>query len=90
MAGRPTVLIEHGRVLRKALAKELVSEPELAIVAHRQGFARLDEVEHCTLEPGGTFYMQGRRKESGEGQIVSHLEEISRRLAAVEQHLSKP
>ena len=62
LEGKPAVLIEHGKVRRKALAKELLSEAELKIVAHGQGFASLDEIDSCVLEPGGTFYIQAKEK----------------------------
>ncbi|HWQ35467.1 MAG TPA: YetF domain-containing protein, partial [Blastocatellia bacterium] len=51
--GEPTVLIEDGKIRQKALASELLTESELLTVAHRQGFARLSEIERCVLEPGG-------------------------------------
>src|SRR5947209_10019032 len=63
--GSPTVLIENGHLRKSALAKELLTESELLVVAHRQGFASLDEVEQCVLEPGGTFYVKGRTPEIG-------------------------
>jgi uncharacterized membrane protein YcaP (DUF421 family) len=56
--GKPTTLIENGRILRSELAKELLSQTELMTVLHRQGFDSLSEVERCVLEPGGTFYVQ--------------------------------
>ena len=56
--GKPTMLIEHGRVVEPALARELLTRIELMTVLHRQGFDSLDEVERCVLEPGGTFYIQ--------------------------------
>ena len=56
--GKPTVLVEHGHLLRHALAKELLTRSELMTVLHRQGFDSLEEVERCVLEPGGTFYIQ--------------------------------
>src|ERR1700738_434043 len=37
LEGRPTVLIEHGKIRRKALAQELLSESELLTICHRQG-----------------------------------------------------
>src|SRR5213595_262072 len=39
----PTCLVENGKLCRAGLAKELLSESELLTVAHRQGFANLDE-----------------------------------------------
>jgi uncharacterized membrane protein YcaP (DUF421 family) len=56
--GQPSVLIEHGHVMKQALAKELLTQPELLTVLHRQGFDSVDEVDHCVLEPGGTFFIQ--------------------------------
>jgi uncharacterized membrane protein YcaP (DUF421 family) len=56
--GKPTVLVEHGHVIKPALAKELLTRSELMTVLHRQGFEALEEVEKCVLEPGGTFYVQ--------------------------------
>jgi uncharacterized membrane protein YcaP (DUF421 family) len=56
--GRPIVLVEHGHIVKDALAKELLSRAELMSVLHRQGFDGLREVDRCVLEPGGTFYIQ--------------------------------
>ena len=36
--GKPTVLIDHGKVIKPALAKELLTRAELMTVLHRQGF----------------------------------------------------
>src|SRR4051812_38692161 len=45
LEGTPTVLVEHGRVLPHNLARELLTESELLMVLHRQGFATLAEVD---------------------------------------------
>jgi uncharacterized membrane protein YcaP (DUF421 family) len=55
LEGKATVLIEHGRILKQALAKELMTRSELMTVLHRQGFESLSDVDRCILEPGGTF-----------------------------------
>ena len=56
--GRPTVLVEHGHIVKDALAKEMLTRAELMTVLHRQGFDGLNEVDRCVLEPGGTFYIE--------------------------------
>lgn len=58
LEGKPTTLIENGKILKSALARELLTRSELMTVLHRQGFDSLAEVERCVLEPGGTFYIQ--------------------------------
>jgi uncharacterized membrane protein YcaP (DUF421 family) len=60
LEGKPAVLIDKGRIQKKALAQELMTRSELMTVLHRQGFDCLSDVEQCILEPGGTFYI--RRK----------------------------
>ena len=59
LEGQPTLLIEHGKVKKNALAKELLTTAELMTVLHRQGFESVQDVEHCILEPGGTFDVKG-------------------------------
>jgi len=81
--GSPTVLVENGKVQRKGLAKELLTESELLTVAHRQGFSNLGEIQSCVLEPGGTFFLKGKTpsaEESFQKEVLQRLEQISRRL----------
>jgi uncharacterized membrane protein YcaP (DUF421 family) len=73
--GKPTVLVEDGKVLKHALAKELLTRADLITVLHRQGFDSLAEVHRCVLEPGGTFYIQ-RKLPAVES--VQHAEVITR------------
>ena len=75
--GKPTTLVDNGRVVKEALAKELLTRSELVTVIHRQGFDGLEEVERCVLEPGGTFYIQ--RKLPAQDQL--HHDAIMAQLA---------
>jgi uncharacterized membrane protein YcaP (DUF421 family) len=83
--GTPTVLIESGRLRPNALAKELLTESELMTVAHRQGFDRLDEIERCVLEPGGTFFLQGKTPGVADRQQT----ELLRRLDALSDQIKE-
>jgi uncharacterized membrane protein YcaP (DUF421 family) len=81
--GKPTILVEHGRIIKHALARELLTRAELLTVLHRQGFDGLDEVERCILEPGGTFYIQRKlpaQDELKHGELITRLSEIQARL----------
>jgi uncharacterized membrane protein YcaP (DUF421 family) len=91
LEGQPTLLIEGGRLLPRALAAELLTEAELLTVVHRQGFTSIAEVERCVLEPGGTFFIQGKtppRTEQQHAALLAHLEHISRQLDDVRRHLT--
>src|SRR4051812_21978165 len=81
--GTPTVLIEDGTLNRRGMAREMLSETELMTMAHRQGFASLDEIESCILEPGGTFSIQGKKPHGAERrqrEIMGQLEELSKQV----------
>ena len=83
LEGTPTVLVERGQLCRAELAKELLTESELQTVAHRQGFASLDEVEKCVLEPGGVFFMQGKvptPEVTQHQELLARLDQLSRQL----------
>ncbi len=53
--GKATVLMDHGQVFPKRLAKEVLTRNELEAAAHKQGFADLSEVDRAILDPSGTI-----------------------------------
>src|SRR5208283_467873 len=81
--GKPTVLVDEGKIVKKALSKELLTRAELSTVLHRQGFGSLKDVERCVLEPGGVFYVQGKtppKDEVEHAEVMRRLEELSGKL----------
>ncbi len=83
-SGKPTVLIENGHVRQSALAKELLTEAELRLVAHRQGYRSLNEIERCVLEPGGNFFITGKTRRSDEQrhqELLDRLTDLQQQLA---------
>jgi len=84
LEGSPTVLIDNGHVQKSSLARELLTRAELMTVLHRQGVARITDVDKCVLEPGGGFFIKGKEpppEERQHEQVIERLEEISRQLA---------
>src|ERR1700704_6519866 len=83
LEGSPTILIENGKLRRKALAQELLTESELLTICHRQGFADIDEVQTAVLEPGGTFFLKGKspsEEDTFRNEVLSRLEKLNQRL----------
>ena len=81
--GKPTTLVEHGKIVKGALAKELLTRAELGTVLHRQGFDGIDDVERCVLEPGGVFYIQRKSPPADEvehAEVMARLNELSGKL----------
>jgi uncharacterized membrane protein YcaP (DUF421 family) len=92
LGGSPTQLIENGRVNKAALAKELITEADLTVVAHRQGFDDVEEIEKCVLEPGGTFFMQGKKPGSDARQhaeVMARIEELKSQIDLLGLQLQK-
>lgn len=90
LEGRPTTLIEDGRVRQDSLAKELLTESELLMVAHRQGFSSLNEIERCVLEPGGGFFIQGKRPPMAErhhAELLARLDHLDQRLSELSRRM---
>jgi uncharacterized membrane protein YcaP (DUF421 family) len=57
LEGEPTVLIENGKPVKRALRLNSISLPELLAIARRQGFADLGEVHTAILETNGVISM---------------------------------
>jgi uncharacterized membrane protein YcaP (DUF421 family) len=85
--GKPTTLIENGLIVKDALRAEMLTKSELLTVIHRQGFATLNEIERCVLEPGGAFFIEGkepRLTDRNHAQLIDRLERLEKLL---ESHL---
>jgi uncharacterized membrane protein YcaP (DUF421 family) len=83
LEGTPTKLVENGGVCQDGLARELLTRSELLTVAHRQGFGSLDEVQNCTLEPGGAFYIEPkepRPHERHHAEVMKRMDQLSHQL----------
>jgi uncharacterized membrane protein YcaP (DUF421 family) len=92
LGGSPTSLIENGSVNKAALAKELITESDLTVVAHRQGFNDVEEIEKCVLEPGGTFFMQGKKPGTDDRQhaeLMARMDELKAQMDLLGNELRK-
>lgn len=89
--GKPTALLEHGKMLRDNMQHELITRNELEVAAHRQGFAKLSLVEKAVLEPSGVISFEGKEPPVGEvrhSELTAKLDEISRQLGEVRAALA--
>lgn len=85
--GKPTVLIQDGQLQRGNMAKELLSKSELLSVVHRQGFHGLDDVKNCSLEPGGTFFVEPKvpsTEDRQHNELMAELKTIREQLKALQ------
>jgi len=92
LGGSPTRLITSGKLDRENLAKELLTEPELLTAIHRQGFDEFEEVENCTLEPGGGFFVKGKKPDSGDrdqAELLAKLDRLQTSVTELREELKK-
>jgi uncharacterized membrane protein YcaP (DUF421 family) len=83
LEGKPATLIENGHMVKRALARELLTRAELMTVLHRQGFDGIQDVERCVLEPGGTFFIQRKSPPADEvkhAEIMKQLQDVNAKL----------
>jgi len=76
LEGSETVLILHGKLDRKAMQREALTELELLSVVHKQGLNGFDEVAKCVLEPNGNFYVESMLPTAGDMELAELLEAV--------------
>ncbi|HEU5099447.1 MAG TPA: YetF domain-containing protein [Roseiflexaceae bacterium] len=83
LEGAPVPLIEHGQVLQQNLDSELITLAELEAAAHKQGYSRLDDVDQCVLETGGSLAFIAKDP----SPMQTHYDDLVRRLDTIDQQL---
>ena len=86
--GQATVLMKDGKVDEKEVAKELITTTELEVIARRQGFDSLADLEEIVLEPGGSFVMKGKKPTHDE-HVDSKLDQLLQEVAAIKASLAR-
>ena len=84
--GDPDVLIENGCIKRECLAKEAISEIELAAAAHKQGFASLEEIDRAVLDPNGSIAFFGKKPDpdtTRHVELLRRLDQLTAELKAL-------
>jgi uncharacterized membrane protein YcaP (DUF421 family) len=92
LQGKPIALVHEGKVNKKALRRELITMTELLSTVRRQGFSHLDEIERCTLEPGGTFSVLPREPHADErlrAELLARFDDLGRRLDELARRLDE-
>ncbi len=89
--GEEDILVKGGVVQKDVLEREVVTQAELEIAAHRQGFGSLDEIETAVLEPEGGISFIAKRPGPAElrfQEIITHLENLTGEVTALRAKLA--
>lgn len=90
LEGSPVTLIQDGRPNPQATRQELLTQEDLEVIAHREGFRDLAHVENCVLDPNGSFLIEGKNHEERQrDEILARLESLQREMADLRATLVK-
>jgi uncharacterized membrane protein YcaP (DUF421 family) len=93
LEGGPVELIRDGRVLRRQLEREVITEEELMEAVRKQGLRDAADVDRAVLETGGTISVVPRRPTRVEERVHRldvKLDRIAEELAHLAARLEKP
>jgi hypothetical protein len=83
--GKPTVLIADGKIVKHALAKELLTRGELLTVLHRQGFGSIRGCGPVRARAGRDVFRSGKTPPTAElhhAEVMKRLEELTAKVEA--------
>lgn len=90
--GRPVTIIENGKVDEAVLKSELMTDSDLDIIAHENGFDTADEIDRLILDPNGSFLVDGKdeiKDAKFKRDVISKIEELSKQLSELNATLLK-
>jgi uncharacterized membrane protein YcaP (DUF421 family) len=69
---RPRTLVTHGRMLRRSMARELITEEELESMLREQGVDDVSQVREARMEPDGRLSVitEGKRRPHPPGRRI--------------------
>jgi uncharacterized membrane protein YcaP (DUF421 family) len=79
LRGRPTTLVEGGRLERRNLRRELISDSELDAGLRRQGYDGTGAVDEVVLQPEGALVVKPKERATLE-QVLERLDRLEHKL----------
>lgn len=58
------LLVKNGRMLKRNMGKELITEEELMSEVRKQGLKNLADIEEAYMEPNGTISIIGKKRQT--------------------------
>jgi uncharacterized membrane protein YcaP (DUF421 family) len=91
--GDSTVLIQNGKILKRQLAKEVLTIQELEAAAHKQGLSNLAEVEKATLDPSGVICFTAKQpapEEKRHRELLARIDQLGGEIARLRAAQAPP
>lgn len=91
--GKSVTLIENGKLDTAVLKSELMTENDLDIIAHENGFDTSKEIERLVLDPNGSFLVDGKNEIKDakfKRDVLAKLGAVTEQLAELNILMHKP
>lgn len=92
LQGTQTVLVRNGKVDEKAMEEQTLTREELIQVLHKQGARGLADVKECTLEPGGTFFVESMKDSfprTRHEELLTRMDELMKEVQLLKAAAAK-
>jgi uncharacterized membrane protein YcaP (DUF421 family) len=90
--GSPRILIENGEINREAIARELLTEEDLDVIAHKQGIETVGEIKKCILDANGNFLVIGKKDDKDDEykkDVLDKINNLTAQLSELQNSLQK-
>lgn len=90
--GKPVTMIEDGKIDHRILKSELMTESDLDIIAHENGFENAGEIDRLVLDPNGSFLVDGKdeiKDAKFKRDVLRKIDELSKQLKDLSSTLEK-
>ncbi len=90
--GREDLLVENGQVKENSLVNNALSQVDLEVAAHEQGYSSLEEVKRAVLEPTGkiAFFPKQPAPEAARHQeLLARIDALTQKIAELQALVEK-
>lgn len=81
--GHSRTLIADGKPDKDAIRRELMTEEDLNVVANREGYEDVSELDKCVINPNGVVFVEGRtatKDERFKEDVLNRIDLLSRQI----------
>lgn len=90
--GKPLKVIEHGKLDKTQLARELLTESDLDIIAHENGLEDRHDIDRLVIDTNGTFLVEGKdeiKDAKFKRDVLRKIDELSKQLKDLDSALQQ-
>ncbi|MBX3242840.1 MAG: DUF421 domain-containing protein [Acidobacteria bacterium] len=90
LEGSSRTLIKDGKVDEHAIERELMTEEDLKVIANREGYEDVSELDTCVINPNGVIFVEGStgtKDERFKKEILAKIDLLSKQISELRAEL---